>query len=104
MLHNAAVTLVILFSLKTMECLENGLQPQPGATPLYSMRAVSLMSWQHCRSIDAVNGPYSNSITSSCSWRTRSLSYYQCCGGSRSFTRDLLGDGAVIWFTPDNNR
>ena len=28
------MTLAILFSLKTMESLENGLEPQSGATPL----------------------------------------------------------------------
>ena len=39
---NAAMTLAILISLKTMEWLENGLQPQSGGIPLFSMRAVSL--------------------------------------------------------------
>ena len=38
---NAAMTLAILFSLKTMESLENGLQTQSGATPLFSMRTES---------------------------------------------------------------
>ena len=50
---NAAMTLAILFSLKTMESLENGLQPQSGATPLFLMRTESLASLQNCRSIDA---------------------------------------------------
>ena len=49
-LHQASVstlrqlTLVILFSMKTMELCENGLQPHSGATPLFSMRTVSLVS------------------------------------------------------------
>ena len=30
---NSAMTLVILFSLKTVESLENGLQPQSGDVP-----------------------------------------------------------------------
>ena len=49
---DSAMTLMILFSMKTMKSLENGLQPQSGATPLFSMRTVSLASWQSCRSID----------------------------------------------------
>ena len=36
------MTLAILFSLKTMELLENGLQPHSGVTPLFSMRTESL--------------------------------------------------------------
>ena len=47
------MTLAILFSLKTMESLENGLQPYSGVTPLISMRIVSLASWQSYRSVDA---------------------------------------------------
>ena len=35
---NSALTLVILFLLKTMESLENGLQPHSGVTALFSMR------------------------------------------------------------------
>ena len=49
---NCAKTLAILFSLKTMESLENGLQPHSGETPLFSMRTVSLASLQSCHSID----------------------------------------------------
>ena len=40
----SAMMLAILFSLKTMESLENGFQPQSGATPLFSLRKVSLES------------------------------------------------------------
>ena len=43
---NAAMTLVILFSLKTMESLENGLQTHSGATPYFSMRTESQASSQ----------------------------------------------------------
>ena len=43
----AAMTLAILFSLKTMESLENGLQTQSGAIPLFSMRTESQASSQH---------------------------------------------------------
>ena len=41
---NSVMMLLILFSLKTMELLENGLQPHFGATSLFSMRTVSLAS------------------------------------------------------------
>ena len=44
---NAVMTLAILFSLKTMESLENGLQPHSGATPLFSMRTELQASLQH---------------------------------------------------------
>ena len=47
------MTLAILFSLKTMELLENRLQPHSGVTPLFSIRTESLVSSQSCRSIDA---------------------------------------------------
>ena len=50
---NSMMTLAILFSLKTIELLENGLQPQSGATPLVSIRTVSLASSRSCDSIDA---------------------------------------------------
>ena len=40
----------ILLSLKIMESLENGLQPQSGATPLFPMKAVLLVTL-------GVNGP-----------------------------------------------
>ena len=51
--YNAAMTLAILFSLKTMESLENGLQSKSGATPLFSMRTESQASSQSCHSVDA---------------------------------------------------
>ena len=44
---NAAMTLVILFSLKTMESLENRLQPHSEVTPLFSMRTEWQTSSQH---------------------------------------------------------
>ena len=48
-----AMTLAILFSLKTIKSLENGLQPHSGVTPLFSMRIESLTPLQSCCSIDA---------------------------------------------------
>ena len=50
---HSTMMLVILFSLKLMEMLENGLQPQSGATPLFSMRTGLLASSQRCQSVDA---------------------------------------------------
>ena len=41
------MTLMILFSLKTIESLENGLQTHSGVTPLFSMRTESQASSQH---------------------------------------------------------
>ena len=38
--ENSVMTLVILFSLKEMESLENGLQPQSGELTLFSMTPV----------------------------------------------------------------
>ena len=49
---HAAMTLVILVSLKTMQSLKNGLQSHSKVTPLFSMRAVALASSQSCRSVD----------------------------------------------------
>ena len=43
----------ILFSLKTMELLENRLKSHSNATPLFSMTVVSLASSQDCRSVDS---------------------------------------------------
>ena len=40
------MTLAILFSLKTMGSLENGLQPHSGVTPLFAKRRESLASSQ----------------------------------------------------------
>ena len=45
--------LAMLFSLKTIESLKNGLQTHSGATRLFSMRAVSLTLLQSCRSVDS---------------------------------------------------
>ena len=50
---NSAMTIATLFSLKTMELPENGLQSISGATPLFSMTVVSLTSSQDCRSVDS---------------------------------------------------
>ena len=51
-LHQASAS-VILFSLKTMELLQNGVASHFGGTALFSIRPVLLASSQHCRSIDA---------------------------------------------------
>ena len=50
---NSVMMLIILFSLKTMESLQNVFASYSGATPFFSMRAESLASWRSCRSIDA---------------------------------------------------
>ena len=50
---NSAMTLPIPFSLKSVESLENRLQPHSGATPLISMRMESQASSQSYRSVDA---------------------------------------------------
>ena len=53
---NSAITLTILFLLKTMDSLKNGLRstpPHSGATPLFSRRTELLASLQSCRSVDA---------------------------------------------------
>ena len=53
---NAATTamvLVILFSLKTIEALENELQPHFGVTPLFSMSTLLLVTSKSFRSIDS---------------------------------------------------
>ena len=50
---NSGMTLAILFSLKTVESLENGLQTHSGAIPLISIRTESQASSQSCRSVDA---------------------------------------------------
>ena len=49
----SVMTLALLFLLKTMETLENGLRLQSGVTPLFSTRTELLTSSQRCRSIDA---------------------------------------------------
>ena len=50
---NTAMTLAILFSLKTMESLQNGFATHFQVTPLISMRTESLASSQSGRSVDA---------------------------------------------------
>ena len=50
---NAAMTLAILFSLKTMESLQNGIATHFQATPLFLMKTESQASSQSYRSIDA---------------------------------------------------
>ena len=52
-LRHSVITRAILFSLKTMELLENGLQLQCGATSLSSRRTELLVLSQSCRNIDA---------------------------------------------------
>ena len=47
------MTLVTQLSLTTVELLQNGLQPHPQATPLWSMRTVSQVSSQRWCFIDA---------------------------------------------------
>ena len=49
---NSAVTLAILFSLKTMESLLTGVATHFKATPLFSMRTISLVSLRSGRSLD----------------------------------------------------
>ena len=50
---NAAMTLVMLVWLKTMQSLQNGLQPHSEVTPLFSMKTGLLASSQICHSVDA---------------------------------------------------
>ena len=46
------MTLVILFSLQTMQSLKNGVATHSQATPFFSVRTESLASSQICRSTD----------------------------------------------------
>ena len=50
---NVATTLAILFSLKTMESLENRLQLLAEVSQLFSLRIESLVSSRSCLSVDA---------------------------------------------------
>ena len=50
---NAAMTLVILLSLKTTELLQIGVANHSGVTALFSIRPISLASSQHCHNVDA---------------------------------------------------
>ena len=64
---NFVMTLVILFSLKTRKSLENGWQPQSGATPLFAMRIASLGHRRvvaELMLIPGANGPLSNTLLS----------------------------------------
>ena len=49
---NSAKMLAILYSLKTMEWLQNGIETDFKGTPLFSMRTESLASLESCCSID----------------------------------------------------
>ena len=49
---NSTMMLAILLVLKTMDLLENGLQPHSGVTPSFSMRTLLLATTRSCRSID----------------------------------------------------
>ena len=53
---NTVTMLAILLSLKTIESLQNWVATHIGAIPLFSMRAISLASSQHCRSVDGDAG------------------------------------------------
>ena len=50
---NSVIMLGVLVSLKTMQLLQNGVASHFRATPLFSMRTVSLASSQLCRSVYA---------------------------------------------------
>ena len=58
---NSVMTLAILFSLKSVESLENRLQPHSGATPLFLMRTESQASSALMLTL-GVNGPLRLSI------------------------------------------
>ena len=49
----SAMMLAILFSLKTMESIQNGIANHFQATPLFSMKTVMLASLQSCHNVDA---------------------------------------------------
>ena len=50
---NSAMMLAIVFSLKTMELIQNGIVTYFQETPLFSMRTILIASPQSCRSVDA---------------------------------------------------
>ena len=81
--NNSEMTLAILFSLKTMESLENGLQPNSGVTLLFSTRRVLLVASQSCRSVD----PDSWCKRALAAWRFTDLEHFflEVCG--------ILGSG-----------
>ena len=70
---SAAVMLAILLWLKTMDLLQNGLQPNYWATLLCSMSAVSLASSQYYRSIGA---------DAHCKWTLSGTSHCFTLGGA----------------------
>ena len=49
----SVMMLAILFSLKTIESLQNGVATYFPVTPLFSMRTVLLASSQRCRKVEA---------------------------------------------------
>ena len=51
--ENCAMTVAILFSLKTMESLQNGVATHFQVTPSFTMITESIASSQHCRRVDA---------------------------------------------------
>ena len=61
---NSATMLAILFSLKTMEPLKNGVATHFQATPLFSMRTLLLEPLQSCHSVNTVT------------WCKRALTYF----------------------------
>ena len=77
------MTLAILFSLKIVELLENGLQPHSGVTLLLSMRTELLVSSQSCCSVDpdawSNNGKGPEPHVDVRSTRMKSSKQYMCC-------------------------
>ena len=68
---NTVMTLAILLSLKTMEYLQYRVATHFGATPLFSMRPISLVLSQRCDSIDVdawENGPVGETFCSLLVW------------------------------------
>ena len=50
--NDSVMMLVIVFLLKSMESLQNGVATHFQVTPLFSMRTESLATLQNCRSVD----------------------------------------------------
>ena len=53
---NSAMMPAMLFSLKTVDSLQNGLQPHSGVTPSFSMKTLLLATSQSCGSVDSDAG------------------------------------------------
>ena len=85
---------VILLSMKTIESLQNGLQPYSGENPLFSMRAVSLAPAQLTLTL-GVNGPL-KCMEKVITARKRSL------GQHNIFYTCLSGDGGKGSAQPPN--